>query len=110
MSALKKMPNEKRLRVLRYSAWFFLLAIVGGLAYMRFGIEPDAGHARYTLKALLIVCIILTFAINYYLTKHRCPDCRRSMQEVQEDAGDTQLLYCKGCDTIWDTAIPKSKV
>jgi hypothetical protein len=114
MSALKQMPNDKPKRVLRYSAWFFLIAIVGALAYLRYFIEPDVSHARYALKALLIVGIILAFAMNYYLTKRQiCPDCRRSIQEIHEDihpkAQDFHLLFCKDCDTIWDTTIPKSK-
>lgn len=114
MSALRKMPNEKTMRVLRYSTWFFLIAVVGGLAYLRFFVQPDALHSRYTLKGLLIIGIILAFAINYFFTKdQRCPDCRRSMQEVQKDvhpkAEDYHLLYCSDCDTIWDTTIPKAK-
>lgn len=114
MSALKIMPNEKHMRVLRYFAWFFLIAVVGGLAYLRFFIEPDALHSRYMLKALLLIGIILAFAINYYFTKpQRCPDCRRSMRAVNEDAHpkaqEYHLLYCKDCDTIWDTTIPKAK-
>jgi hypothetical protein len=114
MSALKKMPNEKTMRVLRYSAWIFLVAIVGALAYLRFFIEKDAGHARYALKALLVIGIILAFAINYYFTHpQKCPDCHRSMHEIYQNvhpkAEDYHLLYCQGCDTIWDTTIPKAK-
>lgn len=115
MSALKKMPNEKRMRVLRYSAWFFLIAVAGGLVYLRYFIEPDALHARYTLKALLIVGIILAFAVNYYFTKpQRCPDCGRAMRAAPETAHpkamDFHLLHCEHCDTIWDTTIPKANV
>lgn len=110
MSAFKRMPNEKTMRILRYSVWFLLIAAVGALAYLRFFIQPDALHSRYTLKALLIIGIILAFAINYYFTKpQRCPDCRRSMQAVNQNVHPYHLLYCEGCDVIWDTMIPKSR-
>lgn len=118
MSALRKMPNETTIRVLRYSLWIFLIAIVATAAYRKFFIRFDAYQIRYTLKTairvVLVVGIIIAFATHRYFTRHqKCPGCGRSMravcQNVHPQALDYHLLYCEGCDIIWDTTIPKAK-
>ena len=113
MSALKKMPNEKPLRVLRYSVWIFIGVIVSALVFLqRYG-EPAGLRLSSLLTAVLVAGIVVGGFIElYHRSCQRCPDCGKRMLEVYEDfhprAEDYHVLYCEHCDTIWDTTIPKS--
>ncbi|SRR6266516_464974 len=114
MSALKKMPNEKMMRVLRYSMWIFIAIIVSALACLKRYGGPTAPPLSSVLTTILIVGIVSGVFIEYYHRRYqRCPDCGTRMREVYEDfharAEDYHILYCKRCDTIWDTTIPKSR-
>jgi hypothetical protein len=113
MSTLKKMPNEKPMRVFRYSVWFFVIIVGFALAYLKKYGDPTGLPVSDYLTAVFVVGLVSAFFIeHYYKTRQRCPDCGKFMREVYEDvhvrAEDYHILYCERCDIIWDTTIPKS--
>jgi hypothetical protein len=113
MSAFKKMPNAKPMRIFRYSVWFFV--IVAGLALAclkKYGGPAGLPAAGYVTAALAVGIVSAFFIEHHYKTRQRCPDCGKSMREVHEDvhpsAEEHHILFCERCDIIWDTTIPKS--
>src|SRR6266404_6124114 len=103
MSVLKTMPNEKAMRVLRYSIWIFIAVVVSALAYLKRHGEPTALPLSSVLTTTLVVGIVSGFLIEYYHRRYqRCPDCGKRMREVYEDfharAGVYHILYCDRCD------------
>lgn len=113
MSAFKKMPNEKPMRIWRYSVWFFVIAVLLALICVkRFG-GASGSSLSDILSTVLVIGIVSAFIVEQYNTSHqRCPDCGKSMREIHEDidpsARDYHLLYCECCDTVWDKSVPKS--
>lgn len=113
MSAFRKMPSGKSMRTFRYSVWFFVTAVVGTLALLKYFGQPDGLPLKDILAAIFLVGIVAAFVIeHYFATYQRCPDCNRAMRVANEDvhpkAQDYHLLYCEHCDIIWDTTIPKA--
>jgi len=113
MSAFRKMPNEKSVRIFGYSMWIFAIVMAGVVAYLKKYGGPSSLPLYHVLVIVLVVGVVSCILIQFYHTRHQpCPECRKSMRMVGEGfhpkAKDRYLLYCEQCDTIWDTTIPFS--
>ena len=109
MSTLKTMPNEKRVRTMRYTFWYLLAAaLLVGTLFKKIG---NSAGVQFSEAALAIIIIIGLSLDMYFSTGQRCPECRGSTREVYDHprAEDYHVLYCDECDILWDTTIPKSK-
>jgi hypothetical protein len=68
----------------------------------------SAGSPIYVgLIAVLVAASVFLF---FYERKQRCPICGKYIGAFYDHpkAREFHLLYCKGCDVIWDTTFPKS--
>jgi hypothetical protein len=110
MSAFKKMPNEKPVRIFGYSVWIFVFVLAGVIGCLKKYGGPSSLPLYHILTVVLITGVVFIILTQIYHTRcQRCPDCKKSMRMAGEDfhptAKDRYLLYCERCDTIWDTTI-----
>ena len=108
VSAFKKLPKRNRVQT-----WRTVLFVTIGISALSLGYlekyYPDYLMFEIFLGAVLFV---LGFFLLWQQHIGRCPECGESLREIFSDshpkAKEFHLLYCDGCDIIWDTTIPKS--
>ena len=61
MSALKQMPNQNLMRVLRYAAWVVVIGLAVALHYLEKHGEPTTSPLYVTLVATLFGTVIFAF-------------------------------------------------
>jgi len=106
MSVIKQLSKRTR-RWKIHSAFlgaFIIVATVLGF------LQSKGQQGSLVFRVLLVAFAVSGVVMAVTRRPYRCPDCGQRLRDHYDHpkSQETYLYYCRQCDVIWDSLIPRS--